>query len=220
MINETIVLAGLILILIGILGSKKIVIKEVTIGDLTIAQRAIVTFLGIFVLIASFWPSVILIYLQPPNSTIPAVTSTPTLTSLPSPTPALISPPATNCFPEVPENRTKVFEAGIHLDIFEPYESKDEPMVFTLTELKKPIGYIKLFFYPDDNYTKIAKVVDPKCQTIEEYSNNIDATKDKHMLADWDTVKIKFGNYYYYLTIGYEGSKTPPDVQVNFDPSV
>ncbi len=219
MINETIVLAGLILILIGVLGSKKIVIKEVTIGDLTIAQRAIVTFLGIFVLIASFWPSVVLYYLQPHDDN--QVTPTPTPTSLPSPTPTLISPSAANCFPEVPEKRTMDFVVGAHRDITEPFESKESMVlnVLNLTESEKPIGYIKLFFDIDYNETSIEKVVNPTCHTIEEYSNIIDPTKDKHMLADWDTVKIKFGNYYYNLTIGYEGSKIPPDVQVNFDPT-
>lgn len=51
MIYETIVIAGLILILIAIAGNQKIEIKEVKIGYLTNAQRSIIGVLGIIVLI-------------------------------------------------------------------------------------------------------------------------------------------------------------------------
>ena len=55
MIYETIVIAGLILILIAIAGNKKIEIKEVKIGDLTNVQRSIIGVLGIIILILGIW---------------------------------------------------------------------------------------------------------------------------------------------------------------------
>ena len=51
MIYETIVIAGLILILFAVAGNKKIEIKDLKIGDLTNAQRSILGVLGIIVLI-------------------------------------------------------------------------------------------------------------------------------------------------------------------------
>ena len=78
MVYERIVIAGIILIVIAIVGGKKIEIREVKIGDLTIAQRSIILALGIFVLLIGIW--------QPVPPSVPT-TPTPTLTPRPTPTP-------------------------------------------------------------------------------------------------------------------------------------
>ena len=155
------------------------------------------------------------------NSLAPTITETPkptpslipTKTPIPPPTPTL-SPTVTftptprpfmKCFPEVSENRTKVMEAGTDdFLLIGPFESKDEPMVIKFTEYRNPIGYIKLFFFPDNKLTKIGKVVDSKCQQIEEYSHIEDGSIAKHVLQAWDPIKIKFENNNYLLTVHYD----------------
>ncbi len=98
MIYETVVVAGLALIVIAIVGGKKIEVKEVKIGDITNIQRSIIGVLGVIVLILGFWqPAVIISPLWPTSPEItPTLTPTPTLTQtspvIPSPPP---SPPPT-----------------------------------------------------------------------------------------------------------------------------
>lgn len=137
-----------------------------------------------------------------PTPTTPTPTLSPTVTFTPTPRPSM------NCFPEVSENRTKVMEAGTEdFLLIGPFESKDEPMVINFTEYKNPIGYIKLFFFPDNKLTKIEKVVDSKCQQIEEYSHIEDGSRDKHVLQAWDPIKIKFENNNYLLTVYYQADE-------------
>lgn len=81
MIYETIVIAGIILILIAIAGNKKIEFEKIKIGDLTDVQRSIMGVLGIIVLIIGIWQP----FLE--GDRINGVpTPTPTLTPTPTPT--------------------------------------------------------------------------------------------------------------------------------------
>ena len=85
MIYETIVIAGIILILIAIAGNKKIEFEKMKIGDLTDVQRSIIGVLGIIVLILGIWQP----FLE--GDRINGVpTPTPTLTPTPTSTPTSI----------------------------------------------------------------------------------------------------------------------------------
>lgn len=124
--------------------------------------------------------------------------TTPTPTITPTSTSALY-----DCFPEVPINRTRIMEGGTQdFELIGPLESKDEPIVIKFTENNKPIGSIKLFFYSNIQIFKIEKVADPRCQQIEEYSN-IDRGGDKHVLQNFDSVQMQFGDNKYILRLGY-----------------
>jgi hypothetical protein len=163
---------------------------------------AIVTLYGTFIGLPGDIGPVIPIYPTPTPVPTPTLSPTVVFTPEPSPSPTY---PVINCFPDVPENRIKVMEAGTEGFLLAgPFESKDEPMVIKFTEYKNPIGYIKLFFFPDNDLTKIEKVVDSKCQQIEEYSHVEDGSKDKHVLQHWDPIKIKFENNNYLLFLHYD----------------
>lgn len=218
MLYENIVIVGLLLMVIGIVGKKMKIGKwEIEFEDLRIAQRIIICVLGIIVLILGIWqpfPEGNRINEVPPLTPTPTTTPptptptlSPTVTFTPTPSP---SPTYTtmNCFPEVPESRTKVMEAGTEdFLLIGSFESKDEPMVIKFTEYKNPIGYIKLFFFPDNELTKIEKVVNSKCQQIEEYSHVEDGSEDKNVLQTWDPIKIKFENNNYLLILNYDGEE-------------
>ena len=103
MIYETVVVVGLALIVIAIVGGRKIEVKEVKIGDLTNIQRSIICVLGSIVLILGFWQPAFISPLAPPSPEItPTPIPTPTLTQtshvIPSPP---HSPPPT--ITETPE---------------------------------------------------------------------------------------------------------------------
>lgn len=107
MIYETVVVVGLALIVIALVGGKKIEIKEVKIGDITNIQRSIIGVLGIIVLILGFWQPAFISPLAPTPPVIaptltPVHTPTPTLAQtspvIPSPSPS--SPPTITETPE------------------------------------------------------------------------------------------------------------------------
>ncbi|MGH7909150.1 MAG: hypothetical protein ACRENW_04780 [Thermodesulfobacteriota bacterium] len=47
---------------------------------------------------------------------------------------------------------------------------------------------------------KFETVVGPNCQQIEEYSN-VSRGGDKHVLQNWDTLQIRFGDHPYALEL-------------------
>ena len=83
MIYETVVVVGLALIVVAIVGGKRIEVKEVKIGDLTNIQRSVIGVLGVAVLILGFWQPM---FIGSPGS---APVVTPTLSPVQTPTPTL-----------------------------------------------------------------------------------------------------------------------------------
>ena len=90
MIYETVVVVGLALIVVAIVGDKKIEVKEVKIGDLTNIQRSVIGVLGVTVLILGFWQPPSIGPLAPAPVIIPTHTPPPTITETPEPIPTSI----------------------------------------------------------------------------------------------------------------------------------
>jgi hypothetical protein len=112
---------------------------------------------------------------------------------------------AMDCFQGIPKNRTQVMEEGTKdFELIGPLDSKEGPIVIKLTENNMSIGSIKLSFYSNNKIFKIEKIVDSKCQQIEEYSN-FDRGEDKHVLQNFDSVQIQFGDNNYLLRLEYDG---------------
>jgi len=101
MIYETVVVVGLALIVVAIVGDKKIEVKEVKIGDLTNIQRSVIGVLGVTVLILGFWQPPSIGPLAPAPVIIPTHTPPPTITETPEPIPTSI-PTLTQTSPVIP----------------------------------------------------------------------------------------------------------------------
>ncbi len=198
---------GIIYIFLKALGKFQASSKESEEGEIeskwfTLKGNTGLILVGLGVLLFLFGPLVEKPTATPPFPPTPGATLTPTMTPTPTSTPIISF---TDCFQGIPENRIKVMEEGTQdFELTGPLESKDEPVVIKLTKNNELIGYIKLIFISTNEIFKIEKIVDPKCQQIEEYSN-IDRGGDKHVLQNWDTVQIRFGDYKYGLRIGYTG---------------
>ncbi len=201
-------IAGLILIILGVL---YIFLKAM--GKFSVSEKEedeieskiftlkgnpgiILVGLGVLLLVIGMTtgPSPPLFPAAPTPTAVPTVTSTRILVQNNS---------FTDCFPGIPENRTRTIEEGSKdLELFGPLESKDEPILIKFTDNGMPIGLIEIFFYSNSQIFKIEKVVDQKCQQIEEYSN-IARGGDKHVLQNWDSLQIRFGDNNYDLQLGY-----------------
>lgn len=112
-----------------------------------------------------------------------------------------------DCFNEyfrgIPEDRVMTLEGGAEgVQLIGPHQSKDEVIAIKFTENNQPIGAIKFSFYSNNDMFKVETVVDSKCQPIEEYLN-ADRDGDKHVLQNWDTLEIRFGDHTYALRLGY-----------------
>ncbi len=113
-----------------------------------------------------------------------------------------------DCFEQyfhgIPKDRVATLEEGAEdVQLIGPHQSKDEVIAIKFTENNQPIGAIKFYFYSNNNMFKVETVVDSKCQPIEEYSN-VARGGDKHVLQNWDSLQIRFGDHTYALRLGYD----------------
>lgn len=161
----------------------------------------------------------------------PGLTSTPTPTITPisqsslthSPTISLTPPtttdPAQDCFAEffqgVAKDRIATIEEGARaVEIIGPHQPRQGVIAVKLTENGQPIGGVKFFLYsnsPSNYLFKIDAVVDSMCQRVEGFSN-ASRGGDKHVLQNWDSLRMTLGTSSYELALGYSAG-----LGVNFD---
>jgi hypothetical protein len=95
---------------------------------------------------------------------------------------------------------------------------QDQTVAIRLEEGGRAVGALKVRFYPNNAIFKIESVVDSTCQPIEAYAN---ATRggDKHILQNWDDLRVRMGSATYTLSVDYGGGRIDADfVRVNPGP--
>lgn len=117
---------------------------------------------------------------------------------------------ANNDCPElrgIPKSRIAVVEEGSNdVGVIGPGQSKEGPMAIQLTENRQLMGAIKFSFFPTNNMFKVETVIDAGCQIIEEYKN-ASRGGDRHVLQNWDSLEVRFGNSTYALRLGYDSGE-------------
>jgi hypothetical protein len=123
-----------------------------------------------------------------------------------SETKAVSSPGGVGClgryFDGIPRDRIAAVEAGVvDLEVIAANQPKSGAVGFRLTNNNRTIGAMRVAFSPTSEVFKIESVVDERCKTTEEYSN---ATQggDKHVLQNYDTLRLALGGAYYDLRLG------------------
>ena len=105
-------------------------------------------------------------------------------------------------FDGIPRDRIATVEAGaVNLEVIAANQPKSATVGFRLTNDNRTIGAIRLAFSPTSEIFKIESVVDERCKTIEEYSNSTQGG-DKHVLQNYDTLRLALGGAYYDLRLG------------------
>ncbi len=78
------------------------------------------------------------------------------------------------------------------------------------TENNQTLGGIRFQFFSNGQFFKIESVVDSNCQPITSYSN-MTPGRDKNVLQNWESLRIKFGNQDYQVWFEHT-----PDVELSF----
>ncbi len=102
-------------------------------------------------------------------------------------------------------------EAGtVDLDVIAANQPKADTVGLRLTNNNRSIGAMRFAFFPTSEIFKIESVVDERCETIEDYPNT-SRGGDKHVLQNYDTLRLGLEGAYYDLRLG--GNTT---IRLNF----
>ena len=111
--------------------------------------------------------------------------------------------------PAVPQERFKEMaaEAGDSYVLAGKDQPKEGPFVLRFTEFGRPLGALSISFFPNESSRegtfRIGRVIEPLCHEVEDYSNESRKGLDKHLLVNWDWLKVRFGKRYYWFRPGY-----------------
>ncbi len=85
------------------------------------------------------------------------------------------------------------------------------PLVVRLTDAGKAVGAVVLKFQraaiSEDSTFRVEKVLAPPCDDVQDFRNDGRPAADKHLLKNWDTLRVNFGGRYYYLRVGDKGDR-------------
>jgi hypothetical protein len=132
-----------------------------------------------------------------------------------SETKAVSSPGEVAClrryFEGIPRERIAAVEAGtVALDVIAADQPKAGTVGLRFTNNDRSIGAMRFAFFPTSEIFKVESVVDERCGTIEGYSNT-SRGGDKHVLQNYDTLRLGLEGAYYDLRFG--GNTT---IRLNF----
>jgi len=126
--------------------------------------------------------------------------------SAPGETKAGSSPSGGSCsrryFEAIPRDRVAPVEAGAEdLDVIAANQPKGGTVGLRLTNNNRAIGAMRFAFFASGEIFKIESVVNERCQIVEEYQNT-GRVGDKHVLQNFDTVRVRLGGAFYDLRLG------------------
>jgi hypothetical protein len=105
-------------------------------------------------------------------------------------------------FAALPADRVAVLEAGAQdVDVVGPRQPKGEPVAIRFTEGGEPVGAIQFRFYPGSSLFKIARVLDARCDPVDDY-RNVSRGGDKNVLMNYDELQLRAGGRTYQLRLG------------------
>ncbi|MCI0694065.1 hypothetical protein L0337_18910 [candidate division KSB1 bacterium] len=114
-------------------------------------------------------------------------------------------------FSDIPKERMTTLEEGtLDQQLIGPHQSKHEAIAIKFTENNRLIGAIRFSFYSNGNIFKVETAIDFNCQPIEEYKN-ANRGGDKHVLQNWDSLEIEFGDHTYSLGLEYVEGRIDAD---------
>jgi len=124
--------------------------------------------------------------------------------------PAAQSAEAAACFGSffegIPRDRVASVEAGaLDLDVITQNQPKAGTVGLRFTNSNRSIGATRFAYFPANEIFKIESVVDERCKTVEEYSN-IARGGDKHVLQNYDTLRVRLGSALYEMRLGGGGT--------------
>ncbi len=142
----------------------------------------------------------------------PAAVATAPVRDLASPPAAQPAPPGgagrggclVTYFQQIPAGRVLTLEAGTRdFQLIGPDQSKQGPIGVKFTDGNQQIGAMRFMLIPANSIFKVETVVDAACRPLEDYLN-ASRGGDKHVLQNWDSLKLRLGNQTYELRLGYD----------------
>jgi hypothetical protein len=99
----------------------------------------------------------------------------------------------TKFFSEIPKDRVSTMEVGTkQLEVIKAYQPKEPVIGIKFTDYNRPIGAIRLFYFPANAIFKVESLVDGRCQTI---------SNDQNVLQMLTPLLIRLNNRQYALTL-------------------
>ena len=105
-------------------------------------------------------------------------------------------------------DRVKTIEMGMRdVVVLRPDQAPEQPFGIILTENGQTIGSLRVRLFrlgnTSDDLYRIEELIDSSCKPVEPLSNSRGGPPRD--LINWDTVRMKLGDYQYLLRIGGEG---------------
>lgn len=105
-------------------------------------------------------------------------------------------------FQDVPLGNTPALNAGVKdRDAIQVDQLRGEPFGLQFNQFGVPVGAMRLIFFPADRFFKIQSIVDAQCQQVDTYENHSDPGRSRWNIGAGDTLRLKFGNDAYSLTV-------------------
>lgn len=106
-------------------------------------------------------------------------------------------------FEGIPAERVFTLEDGVRdRDVIGTTERKEDPFGLRLNADGRPLGAIRMRFFPDNGLFRIESVVDAACRPVEDYGNVNQPGTDKHALPNFNDLGVRFGGRSYLLKAG------------------
>ncbi len=122
------------------------------------------------------------------------------------------SHPCPELFAGIPSRRIASLEAGVEDRIVvRPSEPKRGAIGLSFTDGGRPVGALRIVYFPDNGLFKVDGLVDARCRSATTYENSSRPDSDPGTLQNFDTLAMALAGRRYALRVG--GST---DVRFNF----
>ncbi|MFK0258592.1 hypothetical protein [Streptomyces sp. NPDC090445] len=133
-----------------------------------------------------------------PDDSTPSPTSHPTASAADSACPG-------EFLADIPSDRVRTLEAGARdVPLLRPDQSKSGVFGLVLNDGGLPAGAIRMQFFLAGEIFRVIGVRDSRCAPVEEFLNESRQGEDKHVLGNWDTLRLRLGDHIYTLRPGYK----------------
>ncbi|WFB11267.1 hypothetical protein LRS74_32695 [Streptomyces sp. LX-29] len=126
--------------------------------------------------------------------------------------PSLVGPSGSRVCPDrlledVEEQRVSTVEEGvIDQTVLGPDQSLSGVFGIRLNDDGTPVGAIRLRFSPDSQVFKVGAVADATCTRVEDFANDTRGG-DKHVLQNWDSLRLRLDGRSFVLRLGAGGGE-------------
>jgi hypothetical protein len=106
-------------------------------------------------------------------------------------------------FEGIPAGRVFTLEDGVReRDVIGTTEPKTGAFGLALNVDGRPIGALRMRFFPDNGLFRIESVVDAVCRPVEDFGNLNQPGTDKHALPNFNELGLRLGSRSYVLHAG------------------